>query len=50
MRVINRYYTHKQVLFNKRINDNLEQQDRRCSSLGSWKNLILNGQREVYLI
>ena len=26
MRVINRYYTHKQVLFNKRINDNLEQQ------------------------
>lgn len=21
MRVINRYYTHKQVLFNKRIND-----------------------------
>ena len=26
MRVMNKYNTHKHVLFNKRINDNLEQQ------------------------
>lgn len=50
MRVINRYYTHKQVLFNKRINDNLEQQAQALFKSWFVENLILNGQREVYLI